>query len=306
MIQSNQRNIPDVETPECSTSHDRQHKAYRLPLPRQRWLDASKSSQPTELTTKCAGVYHSHAEGDKAFEPINFEDLTSVLESGCVDNNVSAYSGRRNSQFRRLRIDSRASTAWQVMRSPSFAQRDETVTEGAPSIAGSTEEQPSGCTSPMPPVSPVHQTAGSSRRGSADIEHRRRGSVEIEQRRRGSVEIGQRRRGSADVEQRRRLPNALTATTVLKWRQHKQITNSPATDFAKDKMHFELLERLAEKIAISIPMPLMIEICNEAYPIVAETLNAYEKALGKSNPMVKDAAARFKELHAQHSSYADI
>ena len=301
MIQSNQRYIPDVETPQCSTSHDRQHKAHRLMPPRQRWLDASKSSQPTELTTKCAGVYHSHAEGDKAFEPINIEDLTSVLESGCVDNNVSAYSGRRNSQFRRLSIDSRASTAWQVMHSPSFAQRDETVTEEAPSIAGSTEEQPPGSTSPMPPVSPVHQTAGS-----ADIEHRRRGSVEIEQTRRGSVEIEHKRRGSAEVEQRRRLPNDLTATTILKWRQHKQITNSPAADFAKDKTHFELLERLAEKIAISIPMPLMIEICNEACPIVAETLNAYEKALGKSNPMVKDAAARFKELHAQHRSYADI
>ena len=156
------------------------------------------------------------------------------------------------------------------------------MTEEAPSIAGSTEEQPPGSTSPMPPVSPVHQTAASSRRGSADIEHRRRGSVEIEQRRsgsleiehkcRGSADIEHKRRESADVEQRHRLPNDLTTTTILKWRQHLQITNSPATDFAKDKMHFELLERLAEKIAISIPMPLMIEICNEAYPIVAETL----------------------------------
>ena len=75
------------------------------------------------------------------------------------------------------------------------------MTEEEPSIAGSTEEQPSGSTSPMPHVSPVHQAAGS---GSADIERRRRGSVEIEQRRRGSVEIEHKCRGSADIEHKRR------------------------------------------------------------------------------------------------------
>ncbi|KAI0234929.1 hypothetical protein LSAT2_014690 [Lamellibrachia satsuma] len=232
----------------------------------------------SSMPSMCAGVYRSHAKGDKAFEPISLEDLNSVLDTGCVDDKLSnVYIGRRNSMVRRLSIDSRASTAWLVMNNPALVEthdQNEDIDEEETSRPGTPTSKPRASVLLPPPSNVVNR-----RRCTSELEHRLIVS---------------------------RLSTDLTSLTIRKWRQQKQISDSPLRTFAKDEMHFNLLEKLSDKIAVSVPMPLVIEICKEAYPIIAETVVTYERYLGKNNSMTKESAARFKEIQEMHDMYNNI
>lgn len=94
---------------------------------------------------------------------------------------------------------------------------------------------------------------------------------------------------------------AQDANMMRKKREHISIRA-----FSKDKNHHLMLRQNIEDITLELPLPIKRMLYEEAYPILYDLLQAYERTLGKNNRLTDQTRIKLESMAQFMKSYDEM
>jgi hypothetical protein len=85
-------------------------------------------------------------------------------------------------------------------------------------------------------------------------------------------------------------------TSAVKWKSRAFGRKAADQTIAKDPKHQQILDRQVIRACTEIPRPLLLDVLEEALPIVQKTLQIYTSELGVKDPLTIQATLHLEKL----------
>ncbi|XP_022790969.1 uncharacterized protein LOC111330391 [Stylophora pistillata] len=103
--------------------------------------------------------------------------------------------------------------------------------------------------------------------------------------------------GSGETKKKGSIGLGILASSLVRWKINTARAKKRAQEtIAKDAKHQEFMDRAADRIKTELPRSLLIDIQEEAYPIILRTAQVYRSQLGAKHKLTVQASERLADL----------